>query len=1055
MRKEGEGYVKGTKPAGADHRIKTQIRLTYGMLLMTVFLWMAVLPADVTAADTVTAVDTETAADMVAEDMAAADTTATNITAEDMHRIYTFDEMMRLDWEQMSDEEKDEVVFYAADEDLQALLLAADGAKREAIAQTPYFSQITTSYIYSYDENGNALPDPQEIRMSYLDYLMQGQGSGLLKANWNTTGYMTITYQKKATGYYGGAPGGGASYDVKMKFTCDGKARDTTKTVTLSSVTGNNGAGFVPETGTYSLNQKSGGHKDIVYIPIMLSGLKGYVYTSNVGTPYDNSNLSEMVPGTGITGKEDSYRMIWHANLWSNSSLGSGGNATPGFNFVLSPAKNSISYAANGGTTTPASQVFGYFDGVNVSAAISRNPITYKVNFNPAGGQCAVSSLTSTRSFSFKNWKRSDGAVFTAGQKMYGFGENQASSVLTAEWTDSGQSSVTLPSAAKTGYVLEGWSGSGAIRKAGTAFVPQQNTSFTANWKANTYTVSFQTDGGDDVSPVSAIYDKAFLLPDTKKEGYLFKGWNGANLINQKGEVSNLTAEAGANVSLTAGWEPIKYTVSFDSRGGSSVEDVVCTYDMPFTLPVPQREDYEFAGWKDSEGNYVTVAQNMTSENAATVKLVAVWTVTTVTVHFDPKGGSVINTVKYTIGDSQPLPVPTKAGYLFKGWSDAAGKIYSGVQDIVSETGTLDLFAVWEEDKSAAGGNGGDHNITYQRGGDSYGLSEAQLQLILKALESGSVASLKIDGVEYSFFKNEDGSITIKLADCGQVEKLAIPGEIVIAGKTYPVTEIDKECFLNNKILKEVSLGSRITKIGDSAFSGCTNLEKIAFGEGLVTIGERAFYHCEKLKEVTFPKSLQSIGARAFEGCKSLKTVVLGEGILSVGKRAFYGCTSLVSLTIGKTVLTIGKSAFEACTSLRTVSREPGAALLKIGARTFAGDTALLKITLPDQLTTIPDKAFYQCKSLVTVKGGKGVTKVGAQSFEGCKQMKKITLYGKVQRIGKRAFYQCRKLRTVSIKSKGLISVGSKAFKKCAKRLKFGVPKNKSADYAKLMKGKY
>ena len=1025
-----KGWVKRVDIKQKIHRHFMQGRLAMGMLFFAFSFMMGM----------------ESSSGMPAETME---------ESGDMHHVFSLEEMLQLDWEQMTDEEKNKVVYYAADEQLKDLLCMTDGAKHEAIVATPYFSEITTSYIYSYDENGTALPDPQENRMTYYEYLMQGRESGEERANWNTTGYLQITYQKKSTGYYGGAPGGGASYDVKMKFTCDGKARDTTTKVTLSSVTGNNGAGFVPETGTYTLIKKEGGHQDIIHIPIQLSGLKGYVYTSNVGTPYDSGNKAEMVPGVGITGKEDTYKVYWHVNLWLNSSLGDGGNAVPGFNFVVSPARNNVSYSANGGTTTPASQVFGYFDGVNVSAAISKNPVTYKVSFDPAGGMSGATTLTSSRNFVFKDWVRGDGVIFTAGQKMYGFGADQASAVLSAEWTDSGQSSVTLPAASKTGYMLEGWSGSGALRKAGTAFTPQQETAFTASWIANTYTVSFQADGGKGVSPVSATYDTAFLLPETTKEGYLFKGWNGANLVNQKGEVSNLTSQAGANVTLTAGWEPIKYTIVFDSNGGSSVEDVVCTYDTPFTLPVPQREDYEFVGWKDGQGNFVTVAQNMTGENGATVELTAVWTVTTVMVHFDSKGGSVVNPVKYTLGDAQPLPVPTKSGYLFKGWSDIKGQMYSGVQDIVSDTGTLDLFAVWEKERSATGGSSIDNHITYQKEGDTYGLSEEQLQLLLKALESGSIASLKIDGVEYSFFKNADGSITIKLADCGQTEILTIPSEIVIAGKTYPVTEINKECFLNNKILKEVSLGSRITKIGDGAFSGCVNLERIAFGEGLVTIGEKAFYHCEKLKEVTFPKSLQSIGARAFEGCKSLKTIVLGEGILSVGKRAFYGCSSLISVTIGKTVLTIGKSAFASCTSLRTVSREPGAKLLKMGANVFAGDSSLLKITLPDQLTAIPDKAFYKCKSLVTVKGGKGVTKVGAQAFEGCKQMKKVTLYGKVQRIGKRAFYQCRKLRTVSIKSKGLVSVGSKAFKKCAKRLKFGVPKNKSTEYAKLMKGKY
>ena len=82
------------------------------------------------------------------------------------------------------------------------------------------------------------------------------------------------------------------------------------------------------------------------------------------------------------------------------------------------------------------------------------------------------------------------------------------------------------------------------------------------------------------------------------------------------------------------------------------------------------------------------------------------------------------------------------------------------------------------------------------------------------------------------------------------------------------------------------------------------------------------------------------------------------------------------------------------------------------------------------------------------------MNKIGSYAFYNCKKLKKITLSESVELVEKKAFYKCSGLKKVSIKSMKLIKVGSGAFKKCNKGLKFTVPAKKKKAYTKLLKGK-
>ena len=80
------------------------------------------------------------------------------------------------------------------------------------------------------------------------------------------------------------------------------------------------------------------------------------------------------------------------------------------------------------------------------------------------------------------------------------------------------------------------------------------------------------------------------------------------------------------------------------------------------------------------------------------------------------------------------------------------------------------------------------------------------------------------------------------------------------------------------------------------------------------------------------------------------------------------------------------------------------------------------------------------------------VTAVNKKAFAGCSKLKSVSIGKNVTKIGSGAFSGCSKLKSVAIKTKGLKSIGSKAFKGISAKAKFKVPKAKLAKYSKMIK---
>lgn len=110
---------------------------------------------------------------------------------------------------------------------------------------------------------------------------------------------------------------------------------------------------------------------------------------------------------------------------------------------------------------------------------------------------------------------------------------------------------------------------------------------------------------------------------------------------------------------------PEKYTVTFDSDGGSAVEKQTVEEGKKATKPAdPTKEGYDFAGWYNGEAAF-----DFETAIKANITLKAHWTIKTFTVTFDTDGGSTVaaQTVDYNQMATKPAD-PTKDGYVFLGW---------------------------------------------------------------------------------------------------------------------------------------------------------------------------------------------------------------------------------------------------------------------------------------------------------------------------------------------------------------------------------------------------
>ncbi|MBO4962306.1 MAG: InlB B-repeat-containing protein [Clostridia bacterium] len=194
-----------------------------------------------------------------------------------------------------------------------------------------------------------------------------------------------------------------------------------------------------------------------------------------------------------------------------------------------------------------------------------------------ARGSTPIAPETPTKTgYSFNAWTPTIGAItgaktytatWTAKTYTVTFNANGGTTPTESKSVTYGSTYSDLPTPTKTGYSFNGWytasSGGNKVTSNTTVTITSAQTLY-AQWTANTYTVTFNANGGTTpTASKSVTYDSTYGdLATPTRDGYTFKGWytesSGGTEVT-----SNTTVTITSAQTLYAQWTIITYDITF------------------------------------------------------------------------------------------------------------------------------------------------------------------------------------------------------------------------------------------------------------------------------------------------------------------------------------------------------------------------------------------------------------------------------------------------------------------------------------------------------------
>lgn len=229
---------------------------------------------------------------------------------------------------------------------------------------------------------------------------------------------------------------------------------------------------------------------------------------------------------------------------------------------------------------------------------------------------------------------------------------------------------------------------------------------------------------------------------------------------------------------------------------------------------------------------------------------------------------------------------------------------------------------------------------------------------------------------------------------------------------------------------------------------------------GLKTISVSAFADCIALRDVTLPSTITTLGEKAFSGCGLIErfrcfamtppsnkaniftalTDVMQIQVLESALATYQATTPWKNYTLvafpdlgSSTIMNFGDYTLEFVVTNLERSQ--------CSVRCSTHPTVPTMINIPGEIiingitfdvATIADNAFANCTYITDINIDNGIKTIGQSAFNGCNAITNVILPESVETIGKSAFANCSNLTGVSLPS-SIKNIGEESFSNCKK----------------------
>ena len=420
-----------------------------------------------------------------------------------------------------------------------------------------------------------------------------------------------------------------------------------------------------------------------------------------------------------------------------------------------------VTWNPNGGTVDPTSTTKTHGSTLGTlptptRAADAQYTYTFKGWFTAATGGTQISaSTTVTGNVTYYAQWTATLRSYTATFNGNGGGTPSPSTITKTYGSELG----TLPTCSRTGYTFLGWytASSDGTKISSTTKITGTVTYY-AQWSINSYTLTYNVNGGNAVSPASKSvqYGSAYgTLPtptraSTAQYSYTFAGWYTAATGGTQ-VTANTTMGAG-NTTIYAHWTATKrsYTATFNGNGGGtpSPSTITKTYGSELgTLPTCSRTGYTFLGWYTASSDGTKISS--TTKITGTVTYYAQWSINSYTLTYNVNGGNAVSPASKSVQYGSAygtLPTPTRAStaqysYTFAGWYTAATGGTQVTANTTMGAGNTTIYAHWTATKRS-------YTIGYQT---TYGSLNRISQSVAYGSKGSCTLTMPANDAQYTY----------------------------------------------------------------------------------------------------------------------------------------------------------------------------------------------------------------------------------------------------------------------------------------------------------------